>query len=98
MPRLELHRLAAEIGDVDGIGPEVIAVARRRPLGNEARRHRDLDLAGYGAVHLYGLQLYAVGTLPFILGKGLWPKAPHERKAAHVFGFGPGLDRTRPAA
>ena len=52
MARLELHRLGPQIGDVDGVGPEEIAVARRRPLGNEAGRHRDLDLAGYGAIHL----------------------------------------------
>src|SRR3990172_1842275 len=59
MAGLELHRLACQIGDVDGVGPEVITVARRRPLRNEARRHRDLHLSGYAPVHLINaIQFY----------------------------------------
>ena len=54
----------AEIGDVDGVGPEEIAVARRRPLRHKAGRDRDLDLAGYGAVHRNAVQLYIGRGLP----------------------------------
>src|ERR1700690_495287 len=62
MARLELHRFGSQIGDVDGIGPEVVAVARRRTLRNEAGRYGDLDLAGYGAIHLSICLRYAAGS------------------------------------
>src|SRR5262249_18628665 len=55
VPGLELHRRRAAIGDLDRIGPEVIAVFRRRALGEEARGHLDLDVAGGGAVHPWAL-------------------------------------------
>src|ERR1039458_467359 len=67
MARLELHRLGSQIGDVDGVGPEVIAVAGRRALRNEARRHRDLDLAGYGPVHLMPYNSTRPGLAIFVL-------------------------------
>ena len=51
MPGLELHRARAAVGDLDRVGPEEIAVLRRRALGQESRRDLDLDAAGGGAVH-----------------------------------------------
>ena len=51
VPGLELYRLSPQIGDVDGIGPEEIAVGRRGSLRQKAGRDGDLDLAGNGAVH-----------------------------------------------
>jgi hypothetical protein len=54
MPRLELDRLAAEIGERDGIGPEEIAVLGRGAVGQELGGRPDLDLAGHGAVGCLG--------------------------------------------
>ena len=62
---LELHRLLAVIGDRDRVGPEEIAVFRRRAVGEEARRHRDLDIAGGRAVHFPSLTgLIGAGASP----------------------------------
>src|SRR5450759_3054411 len=72
--RRQRHRLGSQIGDVDGVGPEVIAVAGRRALRNEAGRHRDFDLAGYGPVHLNALQFYEAWASYFRPACGLWPK------------------------
>src|ERR1022692_1891737 len=82
MARLELHRLGSQIGDVDGVGPEVIAVAGRRALRNEAGRHRDFDLAGYGPVHLNALQFYEAWASYFRPACGLWPKDHTKEKPA----------------
>ena len=93
MPRFELHCLFAQVRDVDGVSPEKIAIARRRPLRDEAGRDGDFNLAGYGAIHLYAAQLtspgLAIRSMPRIMAESL-----HERKAAH----GPGFDRTRSPA
>ena len=94
MAGLELHRLGAKIGNVDGVGPEIIAVARRRPLGNKAGRHRDLDLAGYGAVHLNALLFMRRLGWHFVSGSADYGRKTIERKAIH----GQGVDRTRSAA
>src|ERR1700694_1108208 len=48
---LQLHRFRAEVGNLDGIGPEKMPVLRRGPLGKKARRGRDLDIASDGTVH-----------------------------------------------
>src|SRR5262249_13559323 len=54
VPGLELDGLAPEIGDVDRIGPEEIAVLRRRLVRQELRGHLYLDLAGDGAISSFG--------------------------------------------
>src|SRR5262249_15834230 len=48
--RLELDRLAPEVGQHDGVGPEEIAVLRGGAVGHEARCHTDLDLTGDRAI------------------------------------------------
>src|SRR6476661_582883 len=93
MPRLELNGFRTEIGNVDGVSPEKIAVAWRRPLRNKAGCDGDLNLAGYGAIHLYAVQFTSLG-LAIRLLPGIMTESPHERKAAH----GPGFDRTRSSA
>src|SRR6266851_3278710 len=51
VPRPQLHRLVAAVGDDDGIGPEILAIFDRRAFRQEVRLHGDFDLAGNGAVH-----------------------------------------------
>src|SRR5260370_1221133 len=51
VPRPQLHRLLAGIGDDDGVGPEILTFFDRRAFRQEVRFDGDLDLAGNGAVH-----------------------------------------------
>src|SRR5208283_3420376 len=51
MAGLQLYRLGAVIGDGDRIGPEEIIALRRRPVGDETRRHHDLDIVGHRTIH-----------------------------------------------
>jgi hypothetical protein len=48
---LQLHRLTAIIGDRYRVGPEEIIVLGRRPVGDKARGHHDLDIAGHSPIH-----------------------------------------------
>src|SRR3974390_660939 len=80
MSRLELHSLGAEIGDVDRIGHEEIAVVWRRPLRQETRGNRDLDAAGNRAIHLP--PNISRETLLLRLGlAGIMTESLHGRKA-----------------
>src|ERR1700752_653711 len=49
--RAQLNRFDPGIGDRDRIGPEEIAVVRRRAFREETWRHRDFYFARDGAVH-----------------------------------------------
>src|SRR6266478_5587024 len=51
VPRPQLHRLLAGVGDDDGGGPEILTLFDRRAFRQEVRFDGDLDLAGNGAVH-----------------------------------------------
>src|SRR3984893_15936709 len=51
VPRPQLYRLIAGVGDDDGVGPEILTVFDRRAFRQEVRLHGDFDLAGNGAVH-----------------------------------------------
>src|SRR3954447_17606829 len=51
VPRPQLHRLFAGIGDDDGIGPEILTVFDRRAFRQEVRFDGNFDLAGNGTVH-----------------------------------------------
>jgi hypothetical protein len=51
MPRLELHGFSALVGERDRIGPEEVAVLRRRAVRQVARRDLNFDTAGDGAIH-----------------------------------------------
>src|SRR4249920_624469 len=93
MPCLELNGLCTEVCNVDGIGPEEITVARRRSLRNKTGRDGDLNLAGYGAIHLYAAQFTWPGLAIRLLPRIMTERA-HERNVAH----GPGFDRTRSPA
>jgi hypothetical protein len=69
MPGLELHRVAAMIGDGDGVGPEKIIVFRRRAIGDEPRRHHDFDIAGQSAIHAANLDVIST------LSQAYWRRA-----------------------
>src|SRR6266404_1363953 len=55
VPRPQLHRLRAGVGDDDGIGPEILTALDRGALRQEVRLDGDFNLAGDGAVHANGL-------------------------------------------
>src|SRR5689334_4950766 len=48
---LELDRLGTVVADLDGVGPEEIALLLRRAFGQEFRGHRHFDVAGHRLVH-----------------------------------------------
>src|SRR6266403_4499079 len=51
VPRPQLHRLLARVGDDDRVGPEILISFDRRAFRQEVRFDGDLDQAGNGAVH-----------------------------------------------
>ena len=48
---LQLHRLVAVVGDLDGVGPEEMALLRGRLVVQVLRGDADADAAGHGFVH-----------------------------------------------